>query len=184
MRCRARHARRILPGAKEVSGLVLLCLLLGCKYDIFKCALRTGPECVTPSPLTCSGLVASQLDWFLNGFGPQDILDPDVRNPPILTAVLRVGQVKSLSVKASALFLSEDCSRKATSAQWSVSNPVVARADVGDDLRVASLVALQPGDTDVAAILAFGDGSPPVRALPYAFTNVASGNVTVVRVIP
>ena len=50
--------------------------------------------------------------------------------------------------------------------------------------RTASLIALQPGDTAVAAILHFQDGTPPLRVLPWSFTHVGSGNVTVVRVVP
>jgi hypothetical protein len=60
----------------------------------------------------------------------------------------------------------------------------VAQLDFTGNPRTASLVALQPGDTVVAAILHFQDGTPPLRVLPWSFTHVGSGNVTVVRVVP
>jgi hypothetical protein len=79
---------------------------------------------------------------------------------------------------------SEDCSGKAATVDWSVSNPVVVRLDVQGNPRVATLVALRPGDTNVSAVLQFEDGSPATRVLPWSFTNVGSGNITVIRVVP
>jgi hypothetical protein len=165
--------------------LLLVIALLACGTDIS--GLREafdapcGPACV---PSTCSALVASEFHWSLNGFRAQDILNPDVRNQPELTAIMHMGDVKTLKVSAGTTRTSEDCSGKATSVEWSVSNPVVARLDITDDPRTRSLVALQPGDTGVAAILTFQDGTPPIRVLPWSFTNVGSGDISVVRVVP
>jgi len=132
----------------------------------------------------CSEVAASNplLFWRLSGFTERDILNPDVRDQPQLTAIMRAGDVKVLTVRAAGG--TEDCSGKATSVEWSVSNPEVARLDVGQAPRTGSLVALQPGDTGVSALLTFQDGTPPMRVLPWSFTNVGSGDVTVVRVLP
>jgi hypothetical protein len=57
----------------------------------------------------------------LSGFGPQDILNPDVRNQREVTAIMHVGDVKPLKVKAATTVTSEDCSGKATSVEGSFS---------------------------------------------------------------
>jgi hypothetical protein len=174
--------------AIQMSLLLPLWLLFGCvNLTSLKCDLGgTGPDCPTTTfvPLKCSELVASQFSWTLRGFVERDILNPDVRDQRELTAIMHVGDVKALNVSAGTTQTSEDCSAKATSVEWSVSNPVVARLDFTENPRTASLVALQPGDTVVAAILHFQDGTPPMRVLPWSFTNVGSGSVTVVRVVP
>jgi hypothetical protein len=64
-----------------------------------------------------------------------------------------------------------------------VSNTVVARLDPDSGLASAVLTGLQPGDTSVSVVLTFQDGTPPIRALPWSFTNVGSGTVVTVRVI-
>jgi hypothetical protein len=89
-----------------------------------------------------------------------------------------------MRIAAGSTATSEDCSSKATSVEWHNSNSVVLRLDPSGDALRRSLVALQPGDTVVAATLTFADGTPPMRVLPWSFTNVGSGEVTVVRVLP
>jgi hypothetical protein len=161
----------LLPACADLSGL----------RDQF--AEPCGPDgCAIVA--TCSQLNASQLNWTLSGFTSQDILNPDERNQPQLTAIMHVGDDKTLKLRATYFQTTEDCTGKATSIAWSVSNPVVARLDVAEDPRTGSLVALEAGDTDVAATLTFQDGTPPMRVLPWSFTNVGSGDVTVVRVVP
>jgi hypothetical protein len=113
-----------------------------------------------------------------------DILNPDVRNQSQLTVVLRVGQLKVLSVHAGAISTSEDCSSKAGSVQWVSSNTVVARLRAGGAPRSATIEPLQPGDVSVSAILTFQDGTSPIQALPYAFASFGGAPVTVVRIIP
>lgn len=161
----------LLPACVDLSGL---------RDDL---ANPCGPDGCRIT-VTCSALVASDplLHWSLRGFTEQDILNPDQRNQPELTAIMRAGDVKVLTVRAAGA--TEDCSEKATSVQWSVLNPGVVRVDVAGTPRTGSLVALEPGDTEVAAILTFNDGTPPMRVLPWSFTNVGSGDVTVVRVVP
>jgi hypothetical protein len=66
--------------------------------------------------------------------------------------------------------------------EWSTTNPGVARLDVAET-RTASLVALQPGDTVVSALLKFQD-APPLRIVPWSFTRASSGDITIVRVVP
>jgi hypothetical protein len=143
------------------SLLVLGIFLPACGLDRLRDDLANpcGPDgCQTT--VTCSEVAASYplLFWSLSGFTEQDILNPDVRNQPELTAIMHPGDVKVLTVRAAGA--TGDCSGKATSVQWSVSNPVVARLDVAGTPRTASLVALEPGDTEVVAILTFNDGTP------------------------
>jgi hypothetical protein len=120
----------------------------------------------------------------LSGFGPQDILNPDVRNQREVTAIMHVGDVKPLKVKAATTVDVRGLQRKGNFGRVVLFNAVVARLDIAESPRTGSLVALQPGDTVVAAILKFEDGTPPMRVLPWSFTNVGSGDVTVVRVVP
>jgi hypothetical protein len=140
------------------------------------------PITIVPQP--CSAFRASDLIWALRGFEPKDMLNPDDPNPQQLIALLRVGQVKTLHLTAGSVGSSEDCSGKATGVEWSSSNTVVARIEVGSTRASGVLTALQPGDTVVWATLTFQDGTPPMRLQPYAFTNAASGLVAVVRVTP
>ena len=174
--------------AIQMSLLLPLWLLLGCvNLDPLKCDLGvTGPGCPAKPfvPKTCSELSPSQFHWSLGGFTSRDILNPDMRDQPQLTAVMHVGDVKALIVSAGSTDTYEDCSGKAVAVDWLVSNPVVARLEVADSRRAASLTALQPGDTNAAAVLHFEDGTPTMRVLPWSFTNVGSGDITVVRVVP
>jgi len=130
---------------------------------------------------TCADLLGENFFWFVDGFTDADVLNPSDRTQQKLTAILAVGQSKSLRVHAGsvATVSGSDCSGKAISIEWVLSNPLVARIEVGADPRQALLVAVNPGDTGIAAHLAFNDGSPPIGALPYVFANV-----TVVRVVP
>jgi hypothetical protein len=177
--------------AIRVSGLILLSWIgagcgrggggagTGCELGFFCC-----PTCPAFVPKTCAELRASQFFWNLNGFASRDILNPDTRDQPELTAIVHVGDAKVLKVSAGSTDTSEDCSGKATTVDWSVSSPVVVRLEVQGNPRVATLVALQPGDTNVSAVLQFEDGTPTMRVLPWSFTNVGSGNITVIRVVP
>lgn len=140
-----------------------------------------GPAC---EPSTCSALTVSELFWHLDGFKAQDILNPDQRDQRELTAIMHVGDVKILRVSASSTRTSENCAEKATSVEWTISNSVVARLEPQDGPRARLLVALQPGDTVVTALLAFQDGTPPMTVRPWSFTNIGSGDVTVMRVVP
>jgi hypothetical protein len=135
-------------------------------------------------PATCAELRASDFFWSLRGFGSEDILDPDVRNQTQLTAIMRVGQTKILELRAATVQTQEDCRSKAVSVEWSSSRPRVVRLDFARDRLTATLTALKPGDAEVAATLQFEDGTPMLRALPWSFTNVGSGDITVVRVVP
>jgi hypothetical protein len=175
--------------AIQMSLFLPMWLLPGCtNLDPLKCDLGvTAPGCPAPTPFvwkTCSQLTAAAFHWSIGGFGPQDVLNPDVRNQPTLTVIMHVGDVKALKVSAGSTETNVDCGEKATSVEWSVADPRVARLDVADNPRAASLAALEPGDTVVAATLQFGDGTPPMRVFPWSFTNVGSGDITVVRVVP
>ena len=143
-----------------------------------------NPGQITMVPVTCAELRASDFLWILRGFGPEEILNSDLRNQPELTAVMRVGQTKSLELSAATARTSEDCRSKAVAVEWSSSRPRVVRLDVAKDRLTACLTALKPGDTEVAATLRFADGTPMLRALPWSFTNGGSGHVTIVRVVP
>ena len=158
------------------------CSDLGRLGDIF--ANPCGPGGCRIPQRPCAEFSAAALSWSLRGFEPADILNPDLRNQPELTAVLHVGAVKRLRVSATGLGAAEDCSSKAASVDWLVSNSVVARFEAAENPREASLVALQPGDTVVSATVTFQDGTPPLHVLPWSFTNIGSGTVTVVRVVP
>lgn len=174
--------------AIQISLLLPAWLLSGCvNLDPVKCGLGvSGPSCpATPFvPKTCSELDPSQFHWSIGGFTSRDILNPDARDQAELTAIMHVGDVKAVEVSAGSIYTSEDCSEKAVTVDWFISNPVVARLEVVESRRAASLVALQPGDTNVAAVLQFDDGTPPMRVRPWSFTNVGSGDITVVRVVP
>jgi hypothetical protein len=143
-----------------------------------------NPGAITIEQSTCGGLRASDFFWALNGFEHADILNPDERNQSQLTVVVHVGQRRVLNVSAGSVATSEDCASKATSVEWIVSNAAVARVEVGATSRSATLVALQPGDVSVSAILGFQDGTSPIQALPYAFATFGGAPVTVVRVVP
>ena len=132
---------------------------------------------------TCAELSASDLHWSLRGFLETDIVDPDRRDQRELTAIVHVGEVKPLRVSASGA-TAEDCSGKAAGVEWESSDRATARLEVTEDRRSAALVALRPGDVVISAELTFADGTPPMRILPWAFTNVGSGDVTLVRVVP
>jgi hypothetical protein len=149
------------------------------QFGLFCC-----PTCPEFVPKTCNELTASELFWTLSGFSAGDILNPDVRNQTELTAVLHVGDSKSLKVSAGSTATSEDCSQKAVAVDWSVSNPAAVRIDIAADSHGASLLALEPGDTVVSAVLQFEDGTPPMRVFPWSFTNVGSGDITNIRVVP
>jgi hypothetical protein len=142
------------------------------------------PGPITFVQRTCAELRASDLIWFLRGFETSDVLNPDERNPTQLTVVVHVGQRRALEVKAGAVGSPEDCTSKATSVRWIVSNTVVARVEVGTTERSATLVALQAGDVSVSAILTFQDGTSPIQVLPYALANFGSAPVTTIRVVP
>jgi hypothetical protein len=166
------------------SVLLLAILLPACGPDFS--GFRDSLTIEYPT-VTCSARVASAFQWSLKGFTVKDILNPDTRDQPELTAIMHVGDVRTLKVDAVAIAFStmgEDCSGKATSVEWSAADPAVARLDITEGPRTRSLVALRPGDTVVAATLTFQDGTPPIRALPWSFTNVGSGSITVVRVVP
>jgi len=178
--------------AIRISRLIFLCWITascsgsggtGCgpspQFGLFCC-----PTCAAFVAKTCSELRASQFFWNLNGFSSRDILNPDTRNQAELTAIMHVGDATILKVSAGSTDTSEDCSGKATTVDWSASNPVVARLEVQENPRVDQLVAVRPGDTNVSAVLHFEDGTPPMRVLPWSFTNVGSGDITVIRVVP
>jgi hypothetical protein len=139
---------------------------------------------ITIQQRTCAELRASDLIWSLRGFETTDILNPDERNPTQLTVVVRVGQRRALDVKAGGVASSEDCTSKATSVRWIVSNSVVARVEVAATERSVILVAQQPGDVSVSAIVTFQDGTAPIQVLPYALANFGGAPVTVIRVVP
>jgi hypothetical protein len=138
--------------------------------------------CVTQK--TCAEARASEFFWQLAGFQPADILNPDVRNQPTLTAILHVGDIKPLRVSARRTGTAEDCASKAVSVEWTISNPDVLELQPTSDRLISALAALQPGDSAVSANLTFGDGSPAIRIFPWSFTNVGSGDITVIRVLP
>jgi hypothetical protein len=182
-RCAMKCTRRL--------GLVILCLAsASCGGGDSGCGpnpqfgLLCCPTCPAFVPKTCSELRASQFHWILSGFTPSDILNPDMRNQPELTAIMHVGVARSLRVAAGTTDTSEDCSSKATQVDWAVSNPAVARLEIQPGSRAASLVAVEPGDTNVSATLQFDDGTPSLHVLPWSFTNVGSGDVSVIRVVP
>jgi hypothetical protein len=161
--------------------------------DTSACGLNLGglpvPECkggTAFSPAACSDLLAANFDWFLDGLTAADLLDPNDRTLRELTAVLPIGQMKALRVHAGSIATAPnaDCSGKASSVEWVVSNPAVARVETGADPRQGVVVGLSPGDTQLYANLTFSDGSPGIRALPFVFTNVGSGIVTVLRIVP
>jgi hypothetical protein len=135
-------------------------------------------------PATCAELRASDFFWSLRGFGSEDILNPDVPNQTELTAIMRVGQTKLLELRAATVQTDEDCRSKAVSVEWSSSLRRVIRLDAPGDKLTATLTALRPGDAEIAATLQFEDGTPMLRALPWSFTNVGSGDITVVRIVP
>jgi hypothetical protein len=143
-----------------------------------------GPGGCQASPRPCADVPTSAFHWSLRGFGPADILDPNLRNQAELTALMHVGDVKRLSLSAASILASENCASKAATVEWMISNRVVARLQGAENPREATLVALQPGDTVVSAMVGFEDGTPPLRVFPWSFTNVGSGDVTVVRVVP
>jgi hypothetical protein len=161
----------------KLSLLLALWMPVGCvdpDLDSLKCGLApSSPGCPTTPfvPKTCSELRASQFHWSLSGFSAKDILNPDTRDQRELTAIMHVGEAKILKVSAASGDTSEDCSTKATTVEWSLSNRAVARLDFQGTSRAASLVALQPGDANVAAILQFDDGTPSMRILPWSFTG-------------
>ncbi len=141
-----------------------------------------GPGGLTSPP--CAELTAAALSWYLRGFAAADILDPNLRDQRELTAVMHVGDVKRLSVHAPSIGGIVNCPEKAATVEWMVSNGVVARFQPGENFREASLIALQPGDTVVSATVGFADGTPTLQVFPWSFTNVGSGDVIVVRVVP
>jgi hypothetical protein len=141
------------------------------------------PSCPQSVPRACAEIPASQLFWHITGFHSSEILDPD-RFHVELTAILHAGDAKRLEVRASTNETLEDCTGKNTTVEWSVSNAAVARLDVQENPRVALLVTVQPGDTNVSAVLQFADGTPSMRVLPWSSTNVGSGDITVIRVVP
>ena len=143
-----------------------------------------NPGAITIQPRTCAELRASDLIWGVGGFETADILNPDVRNPTQLTAVIRVGQRKMLTLHAGSVGSAEDCSSKASLVQWVSSNSVVARLEVGTTARSAVLEGRQPGDTSVSAVLTFQDGTPAMQVLPYAIASFGGAPVTAVRVVP
>jgi hypothetical protein len=170
-------------GRRLARGLapVALALLAGCG-EIGGVPGFGDP--ITLRPRTCAELRASDLIWSIKGFKHGDILNPDVRNQTQLTVVLRVGQFKPLTLTAGSAGSTEDCSGKAASIQWVVSNPVVARLHAGASAQSATLEALQPGDVSVSAILTFQDGTSPMQVLPYAIATFGGAPVTVIRVVP
>ena len=177
--------------ATRAFGLMLCCwACAGCFNGFGSCGpnpqfgLFCCPSCPEFVPKTCAELNATQFHWSLRGFSSGDILNPDTRDQPELTAIMHVGDVKALKVSAGTTDTSEDCSDKASSVEWSVSSRRVASLEIEDGGRAARLTTLKPGDTIVAATLHFQDGTPSMRVLPWSFTNVSSGDVTVVRVVP
>jgi hypothetical protein len=141
---------------------------LGCREELFRpaCGLACGVPLVTPR------------------LGENDILNPDDRNQTELTALLPVTRAQTLRITGATVWTREDCTSKVASAIWTVTDPSVLRLDVAPDAHSATLVGLSPGDTQVFADLTFNDGSFPMRVLPWSFTHVGSGTITVVRVVP
>ncbi len=167
-------------GSRHFAAIAIL-TLAGCDPGNLN---GFNPGAIRIQQRTCAELRASDFFWTLQGFELADILNPDVRNQTQLTVVLRVGQRKVLSVHAGSIDTAEDCSGKAGSVQWVVSNTVVARLPTGPAPRSATLEPLQPGDVSVSAILTFQDGTSPIQALPYAFASFGGAPVTVIRVVP
>ena len=165
-----------------------MCLSYACvNLDSLYCDLGgTGPKCPsTPFvPKTCAELSASAFHWSLSGFTAQDILNPDDRSQRELTAIMHVNEVRTLNVSAGSTQTSEDCSSKAVSSEWFSSSPNVVRLTVSQNQRSSLVTARKPGDSSVAAVLQFEDGTPPMRVLPWSFTNVGSGDITIIRVLP
>jgi hypothetical protein len=183
---RWRMARRV---ALTAAASIALAFLPSCSGSgSAACGLNIGglpvPECTSgPAfvPSSCEELVAANFLWSLRGFSEADILNASDRSQRELTAILPVGQSRSLRVSAGSVATAtgSDCSGKAVSIEWVVTNLQVARVEVGADRRQAELVAVSPGETGVHANLTFADGTPPERALPFVFRDV-----TVVRVVP
>jgi hypothetical protein len=167
--------RKLLPVA------LLAACLPACGQDL---NLFGGPGGLRVTSPPCAEITAAALSWYLRGFEAADILDPDLRGPRELTAVMHVGDVKRLYVHAPSIAGLVNCPEKAAAVEWVVSNGVVARFQPGENFREASLVARQPGDTVVSATVGFSDGTPTLQVFPWSFTNIGSGNVTVVRVVP
>ena len=172
-----------MPSRGPSVAVVLLAMALQGCGDIIDLDL-CGPEGCLGPPRPCAELHPSALLWSLRGFGPSDILDPNLRDQRELTAILQVGQAKRLELRAPGINASEaDCSGLARTVDWRNSNPVVARLTVEPGGRAASLAALQPGDVGIAADVGLHDGTS-IQVLPWSFTNVGSGVVTVIRVVP
>jgi hypothetical protein len=162
----------------------LILSLPGC--DIGRLRLPTVDVCADGAcRRPCEDLTAAQLIWSVTGFSASDILLPDVRDQPGgLTAILHVGNARVLTVRGSSWQTSQDCSAKTRSVQWQNSNPDVLQVVPSDDGRAATFVALQPGDVVVRVQATFLDGSPPLELRMFSFTQVSSGNVSVIRVVP
>jgi len=172
---------KLVPVVLLAAGLPA-CADLGSLYEDFANPCGAGGCRIPQRP--CGELAASAFSWSIRGFGPADILDSDLRNQAELTAILHVGDARRLRVSATSLATSEDCSSKAATVDWRTSNPAVVRLETAESPREASLVASRAGDTVVSADIAFEDGTPTLRVLPWSFTNVGSGTITLVRVVP
>jgi hypothetical protein len=162
--------RRTRPAADWLRVVVLAALA---SLTVASCDVGTpggvsglgGPSATGPAPRACSELKASDLTWNIDGFLQSDIPDA-ASNPQVVIAELAIGQVRSLRITASGPATASDCSAKAERVDWLFSSPVVARVDVAGNRLGGTLVALEPGETALAALVSFGDGSPPREARP------------------
>ena len=121
------------------------------------------PTAGGPGAVPCSELVASDFTWRIAGLTYEDIIDGALE-PADVVALLDVGERISLWISTRSTKTTNDCAAKAESVQLLLSDPSVARVDVGGDRLRATLVGLRPGETALSGHVTFGDGSAPSEA--------------------